>query len=88
MLALVDLLDDYGCVSNTNVHLRAVRGRASRVLIPIASEFRWMAAGSRSPWFPESPLYRQAPDGGWHGALKWLAPDLAAAHGPLRHQAG
>lgn len=88
MLALVDLLDDYVCISNTNVHLRAVRGRASRVLIPNASEFRWMAAGSRSPWFPESPLYRQAPDGRWQGAMKWLATDLAAAHGPVERHAG
>ncbi|MCH7889623.1 MAG: tetratricopeptide repeat protein, partial [Proteobacteria bacterium] len=79
MLALVDLLDDYVCVSNLNVQLRAARGRASRVLIPNPPEFRWMAAGEESPWFPGTPLYRQTADGDWDRAFAVLARDLAAA---------
>jgi hypothetical protein len=76
MLALVGLLDDYVTVSNTNVHLRIARGRDSRILVPNPPEFRWMAAGDESPWFPGTSLYRQAPNGDWSGALAALAGDL------------
>jgi hypothetical protein len=76
MLALVGLLDEYVCVSNTNVHLRAARGRTCHVLVPHPAEFRWMARGSESPWFAGSPVYRQADDGDWSGALSDLAHAL------------
>ena len=79
MLALVDLLDDYVCVTNTNFHLRAVRGRAGRVLVPQPPEFRWMAEGDESPWFPGTRVYRQTADGGWDQAFAALERDLAAA---------
>lgn len=77
MLALVGLLDDYICVSNTNVHLRAAQGKTCHVLVPHPAEFRWMARGAESPWFPGSPVYRQASDGDWSHALS----DLARAFG-------
>jgi tetratricopeptide (TPR) repeat protein len=77
MLALCGALDDLVCVSNTNVHFRAALGRNSRVLVPAPPEFRWMADGGESPWFPGSRVYRQAPDGGWDAALGALTRDLA-----------
>ena len=79
MLALAGLLDDQICVSNTNVHLAAARGRTCRILLPHPPEFRWMAAGAESPWFPGMRLYRQTPDGGWDMAFAALGRDLAAA---------
>ena len=79
MLALLSLLDDYVCVSNTNVHLRAACGQTCRILLPHPPEFRWMAAGTESPWFPGMTIYRQRPDGGWDAAFAALVRDLAAA---------
>ena len=79
MLALVDLLDDYVCVCNTNFHLRAVRGRVGRVLVPNPPEFRWMASGGESPWFPGTPVYRQTADHDWDSALATLKRDLTVA---------
>lgn len=76
MLALMAAVDVYVCVSNTNVHLRTAGGRLSHVLVPNPPEFRWMADGPSSPWFPETPVYRQKPDGDWSGALGALADDL------------
>ncbi|MGH6953026.1 MAG: hypothetical protein ACREGL_02520, partial [Alphaproteobacteria bacterium] len=81
-LALVSLLDDYVTVSNTNVHLRAGAGGACRVLVPHPSEFRWMAAGDRSAWFPHAVVYRQHPGGDWSDALAGLAWDLAEGRRP------
>lgn len=78
MLALMSALDAYVGVSNTNVHLRASAGRPSHVLVPMPGEWRWMATGDESPWFPASRVYRQAADGGWERALRRLAGDLEA----------
>jgi len=76
MLALLSLLDEYVTVSNTNVHLRETVRRPSRVLIP-TPEFRWMAKGDESPWFPLTKLYRRTPAHDWTPALAALARDLS-----------
>jgi tetratricopeptide (TPR) repeat protein len=77
LLALLDLLDDYVGVSSTAVHLRAGLGRGARVLVPSPPEWRWMAAGASSPWFPGSRTYRQDVAGSWEAALEALAQDLS-----------
>ena len=79
MLALLALLDEYVTVSNTNVHLRAGAGRTSRVLVPDPPEWRWMATGDESPWFPGSAVYRQGRDGDWGAAFGALDRDLNRA---------
>jgi len=81
MLALVTLLDDYVGVSNTNMHLRAAAAKPARVLVTHPGEYRWMAAGAQSPWFPDFKLYRQNIDGNWQHAFDVLAADLKAAYG-------
>ena len=78
-LALAGVIDDYVCVSNTLVHLRAAQGRGSRVLVPNPPEFRWMAGGEESPWFPGTRVYRQGRDGTWRTALAAVGRDLATA---------
>ena len=77
MLALLELLDDYVGVSNTNMHLRAATGRTARVLVPNPAEWRWMHGGNSTPWFPEFRIYRQSMQGDWSPALAALARDLA-----------
>lgn len=78
MLALLDRLEAYAAVSNTNIHLRAGLGRASHVLVPWPAEFRWRAGSERSPWFPDCPLHRQEADGDWGRALAGLAAALSS----------
>ena len=77
MLAALALFDDYIGVSNTNMHLRAGLGLPARVLLPYPPEFRWLATGERSPWFPEFQIYR-AESSGWNAAMAKLKADLAA----------
>ena len=77
MTALLAVLEDYVGVSNTNMHLRAGLGLAARVLVPHPPEFRWMAAGASSPWFPGFGVYRQQSNGGWLDAVERLRADLA-----------
>jgi tetratricopeptide (TPR) repeat protein len=76
MLALLSLLDEYVGVSNTNMHLLAGLGKTGRVLVPFPSEWRWLAEGDTSPWFPGFKVYRQLPDHSWADALSGLSQDL------------
>jgi hypothetical protein len=76
ILALLDVLDEYVTVSNTNVHLRAGLGRSARVLIPQPPEWRWMHRQGRSEWFPDFPVYREPVSRGWREPLAHLRADL------------
>lgn len=78
MLALMAVVDEYAGVSNTNMHLRAGLRRSARVLVPRPSEWRWLAYGDRSPWFPDFTVYRQGTDGTWDEALAQLRTHLIA----------
>ena len=77
MLALLALLEDYVGVSNTNMHLRAGLGLRARVLVSHPADWRWMAEGASSPWFPDFLLYRESLDTGWDEVLARLARDIA-----------
>ena len=79
MLALLGLLDEYVGVSNANMHLLAGLGGRARVLVPNPAEWRWMAAGTVSPWFPRFTVYRQASDRTWDQAKAQLRADLSRA---------
>lgn len=76
MLAIVSQLESYVAVSNTNVHLRAGIGLPTIILVPRPPDWRWMASGERSPWFPDCPLFRQESDASWESALVMLAAAL------------
>ncbi len=81
MLALLAQIDEYVGVSNTNMHLRAGTGRTARVLVPSPPEWRWMAEGRESPWFPGFNVYRQGYDGSWGVAFRELVMDLVRTTG-------
>lgn len=77
MLALLSVLDDYVGVDNTNMHLSACVGKPCRILVPHPPEWRAMAEGKHSIWFPGFSLYRQSPEGDWSNALQALKSDWA-----------
>jgi len=79
MLALLGLLHEYVGVSNANMHLLAGLGGRARVLVPNPAEWRWMATGTVSPWFPQFTVYRQTHDGNWQQATARLQADLSRA---------
>ena len=76
MLGVLDAVDEYVAVSNTNVHLRAGLGKPSRVLVPYPAEWRWMREGDASPWFPGCTVYRQPASRDWREPLARLRADL------------
>lgn len=77
IFTIAGLLDEYVCVSNTNVHFRAAHGLPSRILAPTPPDFRWLARDATSCWFPNTAIYRQSADSGsWTEAWRNLADDL------------
>jgi Tfp pilus assembly protein PilF len=73
--AVMEALDEYVAVSNTNVHFLAGLNRRARVLVSHPPYWRWMREG-RSVWFPDFPLYRQPPSRDWGEPLARLREDL------------
>ncbi len=78
MLGLLASVRGYAGTSNANTHLGAGSGLAQQVLVPMPAEWRWLAAGERSPWFPAMTIHRQEASGAWEPALAQLARALAA----------
>jgi len=68
-LWLLNQLDHYVCVSNTNLHLRHCLRKRCEVLAPVAGDFRWPNTRDNSPWFSNCPVYHQQHDGDWLSAL-------------------
>ena len=62
-----------------------IEKKTCRVLVPHPPEFRWLASGDKSPWFPGFRVYRQALGGGWTEAFGALARDLLV-HGTAATQ--
>ncbi len=76
LLAVLQALDEYVAVSNTNMHLLAGLGRTARVLVPYPGEWRWMRRPGRSPWFPGFETYRQPQSRDWRPVFERLRADL------------
>jgi hypothetical protein len=51
----------------------------ARVLVPHPGEWRWLAAGAASPWFPQATVYRETAGHDWSAALARLQVDLTVA---------
>ncbi|MBW7876530.1 MAG: tetratricopeptide repeat protein [Candidatus Cloacimonetes bacterium] len=77
MLAVLSLVQDYVCVSNTNVHLREMLGKPTHVLVPFPPEFRYQVASHTSPWFSSVKVYRQQVLGSWFEACEQLKENLS-----------
>lgn len=76
MLALMEQLDDYVGIYNTNFPLRASVGKTARMLVPHLQDFRCMGTGDRSPWYPGFTIYRRDADSNWGNALEQLKSHL------------
>jgi len=79
MLALLAQVDEYVGVSNTNMYLYAGVGRPGKVLVPSDIEFRWMAKGAQSPWFPGFRVYRPGPERDWSAVYDEVLRDFSSS---------
>jgi len=67
--ALVAALDLLVCVDNSTAHLCGAIGQRGWVLLPQAPDWRWMATGDDSPWYPSLRLFRRDRQRGWDAVL-------------------
>ncbi|MBC5781631.1 ADP-heptose--LPS heptosyltransferase [Ramlibacter sp. USB13] len=70
-------------IDSMPVHLAGCLGRPTWVLLKHEADWRWMASGEDSPWYPTVRLFRQPKPGDWRGMAQQVAASLkivAAAH--------
>lgn len=79
--ALITALDAVVSVPNTNAHLSGALGKRVWVLLNAAPDWRWQAAGARSPWYPSAVLVRATLQEGWARCLAEVRSDLEALAG-------
>ncbi len=63
--ALCQLMDVIVSVDTSVAHLSGALGKRTLILLPFASEYRWLTDRTDSPWYPTASLFRQKLDGDW-----------------------
>lgn len=77
--ALLDLMDTVIAVDTGVAHLAAALGKTLWLLLPFASDWRWLRQRSDSPWYPTMRLFRQEVAGDWEGVIARVTSELASA---------
>jgi hypothetical protein len=60
-------------------HLAGALGRPIWIMLPVASDWRWLLDRDDSPWYPTALLFRQAARGDWSSVVERLDAALTAA---------
>jgi ADP-heptose:LPS heptosyltransferase len=68
--AQIAALDFVVTIDNSTAHLAGALGVPIWLLLPFASDWRWLDAGERSPWYPSMRLFRQPKFGDWQSVLE------------------
>jgi hypothetical protein len=74
--AAVCQLDVVVTVDTAVAHLAGVLGIPTFVLLPFASDWRWMRRGMSSPWYPSLRLFRQDAGRSWAPVIEAVATAL------------
>lgn len=73
LAALTMACDGVITVCSTQAHLTGALGQRGLVLVPANPNWRYGAAGKRSPWYPSLQLVRQTSGGHWNAAFQAAA---------------
>jgi ADP-heptose:LPS heptosyltransferase len=69
-------LDLIVCPDTMLAHLAGALGRPVWVLLLNQADWRWMAAGERSPWYPTMRLFRQPRPGDWASVVARITEEI------------
>jgi ADP-heptose:LPS heptosyltransferase len=79
--ALMSCLDQVVSVDTSTAHLAGALGVPTAVLLPYASDWRWMHGRQDTPWYASTKLFRQDQPRDWNGAVAAVTRALAARFG-------
>ena len=74
--ALIEACDVIVSVDTAVAHLAAALGKPTWILLPYNADWRWLATGNTSPWYPSVTLLRQSKFGEWDDVMHQLADKL------------
>ena len=75
--ALIANLDMVITVDTAMGHLSGALGKPVWILLPKASDWRWLLDRTDSPWYPTARLFRQRTPGAWDPVINEAAAALA-----------
>jgi ADP-heptose:LPS heptosyltransferase len=76
--ALIANLDLVITVDTAMGHLTGAMGKPVWIMVPKASDWRWLLDRSDSPWYPTARLFRQQTPGEWDPVIAEVTAALAA----------
>ena len=68
--ALIQEMDLIISVCTSVAHLAGALGQATLVLLPYSADYRWLAEGNTSPWYPSIELIRQDEIENWANVIR------------------
>lgn len=74
--ALVSALDLVVSVQTAVIHLAGALGRPVWALVPSTPEWRYMADGTRMPWYPSVRIFRQTRGADWKAVVMDVRQEL------------
>jgi tetratricopeptide (TPR) repeat protein len=74
--AQVAAMDFVITIDNSAAHLAAALGLPTWLLLPFASDWRWLQARTDSPWYPTMRIFRQPKPGDWDSVVQGLVNAL------------
>lgn len=75
--ALVANLDLIITVDTAMGHLSGALGKPVWIMLPKASDWRWLLDRDNSPWYPTARLFRQPRPGEWGSVVEQVTHALA-----------
>ena len=75
--AVIENLDLVITVDTAMGHLTGALGKPVWIMLPKASDWRWLLQRSDSPWYPTARLFRQQTPGAWDPVLQEVTTALA-----------
>lgn len=82
--ALIESLDLVLTIDTSVAHLAGALGKPVWVLLPFASDWRWLLERKDSPWYPSARLFRQQQLGQWAPVLAEVRQALQQICGPRK----
>ena len=76
LACVISQLDLVITVDTLAAHLAGAMGIPAWVLLQQAADWRWMACGATSPWYPSLRLFRQHVAGDWSGLMAEIGQEL------------